>query len=443
MDHYACSECGHSAPRWFGRCPQCSTWSSAFEPGATVDGETVDTIVSLDTGETGVERVATGIGEVDRVLGGGLVGGSVVLLAGEPGIGKSTLVLQLLQGLVAKGSACLLVTGEESVAQVALRARRLGVDAKSVQALPTTSLTSVLSACSSEGPDAIVVDSIQTLEDPALEQTAGSTLQVRNCATHLVRMAKRSGTIVILVGHVTKEGAVAGPKTLEHVVDVVVSLEGERSGSLRLLRASKNRFGSCEETGVFVMEGGGLEPVPDPSALFLADRRTGVPGSAIFPSLEGSRPLLVELQALVAKTNQVQPRRVALSIESRRLSMLLGVLDKRAELPLGSHDVFVSAAGGYAVRETASDLALCLSLFSAHADLALDPTMVAIGEVGLGGEIRRVPGIERRLNEALRLGFRRAIVPTGVDVCVPQLELIEVADLRSATDRVRTVRAPA
>jgi DNA repair protein RadA/Sms len=442
MSRYACSECGHTAARWFGRCPQCSSWGSAIEPGAAEDDAARDTIVSLDAAGTEGERLATGIGEVDRVLGGGLVGGSVVLLAGEPGIGKSTLVLQLLQGLVANGSNCLLVTGEESVSQVALRARRLGVDSKSIRALASTSLTSLLGATEREHLDAVVVDSIQTLEDPSLEQTAGSPLQVRQCATHLVRMAKRSGTIVILVGHVTKEGTVAGPKTLEHVVDVVISLEGERSGALRLLRAAKNRFGSCEETGVFVMEGRGLEAVPDPSALFLADRRSGVPGSAIFPSLEGSRPLLVELQALVAQTNQVQPRRVALSIESRRLAMLLGVLDKRAGLGLGSHDVFVSAAGGYAVRETASDLALCLSLYSAHADLALDPAMVAVGEVGLGGEIRRVPGIERRLSEALRLGFKRAIVPRDLDVRVPELELIEVADLRSATDLVASARAP-
>lgn len=442
MSRYACSECGHTAARWFGRCSQCSSWGSAFEPGAADDEAAADTIVSLDACGTEGERLATGIGEVDRVLGGGLVDGSVVLLAGEPGIGKSTLVLQLLQGLVSSGSNCLLVTGEESVSQVALRARRLGVDAKSIRALASTSLTSLLGAAERERLDAVVVDSIQTLEDPSLEQTAGSPLQVRHCASHLVRMAKRSGTIVILVGHVTKEGTVAGPKTLEHVVDVVISLEGERSGALRLLRAAKNRFGSCEETGVFVMEGRGLQAVPDPSALFLADRRTGVPGSAIFPSLEGSRPLLVELQALVAQTNQVQPRRVALSIESRRLAMLLGVLDKRAGLGLGSHDVFVSAAGGYAVRETASDLALCLSLYSAHADLPLDPAMVAVGEVGLGGEIRRVPGIERRLAEALRLGFERAIVPCGIDVRVPQLELIEVADLRSATDLVASVRAP-
>ena len=375
--------------------------------------------------------MSTGDREVDRVLGGGLVAGEVVLLAGEPGVGKSTLVLQMMGAIAAAGTRVLLATGEESLAQVGLRAERLGINRLSIAALAETSLPAVLRACATEVPGLLVVDSIQTTEDPELEQPPGSVVQVRECAAALARHAKKTNTPVVLVGHVTKEGTVAGPRVLEHLVDAVLSLEGNRSASLRLLRASKNRFGSCEETGVFVMGKSGLEIVPDPSSLLLEDRSAGVAGSVVFPGLEGSRPVLVELQALVASSELPQPRRVALGLDARRLSMLTGVLEKTG-LKLGRRDLFVSAAGGLTVREPAADLALCLAIQSAAHDVAVDDRTVAIAEVGLGGELRRAPGVERRLSEAARLGFRRAIVPSKTVVEGCDIELLHAAGLRDA-----------
>lgn len=406
---FLCAACGHHSPSWFGRCPSCGQWSSAGPPDA---GRQVAEVVTLGTAASEAPRLPTGMEEIDRVLGGGIVAGTVLLLAGEPGIGKSTLVLQLMDRLAAHGSGCLLVTGEESVSQVALRASRLGLSLDGMRVASSTSLESVIAACERTPPEVLVLDSIQTLEDTRLDQSAGSVAQVRECAGSLVRHAKATGIAVVLVGHVTKDGAVAGPKTLEHVVDGVLTLEGERGGALRTLHAVKNRFGSCEETGVFTMTERGLEGVEDPSALLLADRRAGASGSVVFPSLEGSRPVLVELQALACRSSLAQPRRVALGLDLRRLSMLLAVLDQHAGTPVVAQDVFVAAAGGLRVREPAADLALCLALFSAHFGVALSPHVTAIGEVGLAGEIRRAPGLDRRLAEASRLGFSRAIVPS-------------------------------
>lgn len=425
-----CTSCGFSSPKWFGHCPGCGAWSTAAQQGG--DGPTSGVTV-LGSGGAALHRFSTGIDEVDRVLGGGFVAGTCALLAGEPGIGKSTIVLQLLQGMLSSGRKTLLVTGEESLDQVALRGSRLGIDAERFRALSTTSLETVLSASNAEAPQVLVIDSIQTLETSAAEQGAGSVVQVRDCAAHLTRHAKESGTIVVLVGHVTKEGTVAGPKTLEHVVDVVLTLEGERTGTVRLLRAAKNRFGSCEETGVFVMSESGLEPVADPSAMLLADRRPGVPGSVVFPGLEGTRPLMVEIQALVAKSDLAQPRRVPIGLDPRRLSLLLGVLSLHAGVDLHGLDVFAAAAGGLAIKEPASDLAVALALLSAARRRPVPAEMVVMGEVGLGGEVRRVPGIERRLSEAARLGFITALIPNGITKIPKAMSCIVVPDVLAAS----------
>ena len=429
-DHF-CSACGFSSPRWFGRCPDCGRWSSAASmPEAGV--EHLD-ILSPALEGAGPERITTGMAEVDRVLGGGLVEGGAVLLAGEPGIGKSTLVLQLLDGLLTGGRSALLVTGEESVAQVGLRGRRIGVALNHFKVAASVSLEACLAASGRATPDVLVIDSIQTLTSSAQDGAPGSVAQVRDCAAALVRHAKTTGTAVVIVGHVTKDGHVAGPKVLEHVVDAVLTLEGERSGSVRLLRAAKNRFGSCDETGVFVMEERGLQPVGDPSAMLLADRCEGVTGSVVFCALEGTRPLLVEIQALVVPSELPQPRRVAIGVDARRLALLIGVMQQRLDLKCEKKDVFVAAAGGIAVREPAADVALCIALHSALREVPVDPHVVAVGEVGLGGEIRRVPGIDRRLAEAARLGFRRALAPRGTKVPVG-FEVVTVSNLQAAMD---------
>ena len=439
-DQYRCSSCGHDSHKWFGRCPECGAWSTA----AQSSGDQADGLASLtlDAAPADPPRTATGIGELDRVLGGGFVSGSVVLLAGEPGIGKSTLVLQLLDALARADKDVLLVSGEESVAQVSGRAKRLGVDGSRLRVAASTSLGSVLGDIAASSPDLVVIDSVQTIADGNLEQPAGSLVQIRECAAALTEHAKRTGTSFVLVGHVTKEGSVAGPKTLEHVVDVVLSLEGDRTGALRLLRANKNRFGATDETGVFVMSTKGLEPVGDPSALFLADRREGVPGSVVFPSIEGSRPVLVEVQSLVAEGAPQQLRRVAIGLDQRRLSLLTAVVSQRAGLSLAAQDVFVAVAGGLTVREPAADLAVCLALFSAATGSPLGERVVALGEVGLSGEVRRVPSMARRLSEARRLGFTSAFVPYSFDEHIEGLRPIRVPDLAAAFTQARATAVP-
>jgi DNA repair protein RadA/Sms len=396
-------------------------------------------VTSLAGTEGEPERRPTGIGEVDRVLGGGFVAGSVLLLAGEPGIGKSTLVLQMLDGAARNGRRALLATGEESVGQVGLRARRVGASQSAIRVAHATSLEAVMSACEAESPELLVVDSIQTLEDTSIDSAPGSVAQVRECAAALVGHAKSTGAVVVLVGHVTKEGGVAGPKTLEHIVDVVVTLEGERHGGLRLLRAAKNRFGSCAETGVFALGSSGLDPVEDASGMMLADRRPGVGGSVVFPALEGTRPVLVEVQALTTPTTLVPPRRIAIGVDGRRLTLMLGVLSKSLGSGFGAHDVFVAVAGGLVVREPAADLALCLALLSAREEVCVPSGTVALGEVGLGGEVRRVPGVERRLSESARLGFESAVVPAACLPCGDRMRALGVGDVAEAFDALPEV----
>ncbi|MCE2855862.1 MAG: DNA repair protein RadA [Ilumatobacteraceae bacterium] len=439
---HRCSDCGATHPKWSGKCTACGAWNSLIED---VEGPD-DSLVSLAAGMALVPAgepapidsidasigapVATGIAELDRVLGGGLVPGSVTLLGGEPGIGKSTLLLQLLAAAQGK---TLYVTAEESAQQVRLRAERLGALKDSLWLLPEMSLPHIVRAIDDVQPTLVVVDSIQTVADPELGSTPGSVVQVRGCAHRLVQEAKRRNLPMVLVGHVTKEGGLAGPRVLEHVVDTVLSFEGERHHALRLMRAAKHRFGPTNELGLFEMTEAGLVGVPDASSLFLADRRTGVPGSVVVPTLEGQRPLLVELQALTNPlSGGVQPRRSAQGVDHGRLSMLLAVLERRARVSLAQHEVYASVVGGIKLNEPGADLGLCLALVSAITNTPLPADLVVCGEVGLAGEVRQVGHISHRITEAARLGFTRAIVPGNSPDTSSGIKLQKVTTLSEA-----------
>ena len=389
---------------------------------------------------------ATHVGELDRVLQGGLVPGSVTVLGGEPGIGKSTLLLQALAGLAKAGQRCLYVTAEESAQQVRLRAERLGALPPHLWLVSDTALPHVLDHIEAVGPDVVAIDSIQTVFDPDMSSAPGSVAQVRECAHRLVRASKERAMSSVLVGHVTKEGALAGPRVLEHLVDTVLSFEGERHHALRLLRAVKHRFGATDELGLFEMTDAGLEGVPDPSALFLADRRPGTPGSVVAPVLDGHRPLLVEVQALVAPSSLPAPRRSAQGLDNGRLALVVAVLQQHVHMPFAKLDVHAVVAGGVTAVEPGADLALALALASAHQASPCPPDVVACGEVGLGGELRQVHQTARRLAEAARLGFRRAIVPASAPLDLPGIEVLRVRTLDEAvrlvcTDDLRERRA--
>lgn len=374
----------------------------------------------------------TGVAELDRVLQGGLVPGSVTLVGGEPGIGKSTLLLQALVGLARSGQRCLYVTAEESAEQVRIRAERLDALAPDLWLVADTLLPHIQGHLDTVAPSVVVIDSIQTVSEPQLSSAPGSVAQVRECAHRLVREAKDRGAAVLLVGHVTKEGGLAGPRVLEHLVDTVLSFEGERHHALRILRATKHRFGSTEGLGLFAMTDSGLESVVDPSALFLADRRAGVPGSVIAPVLDGHRPLLVEVQALVTPSSLPAPRRSAQGLDAGRLALVLAVLAERASMPFPKHDVHTVVAGGVKAAEPGADLAIALALASSQLKVALAPDIVACGEVGLSGELRQVHQTPRRLAEAARLGFTKAIVPVSAPTSAPGLEVLRAATLREA-----------
>ncbi len=375
--------------------------------------------------------LSTEVAELDRVLGGGLVAGSVTLLGGEPGMGKSTLLMQALGRIAERGVRCLLVCAEESAAQVRMRAERLGALAPELFVVSETSLPAVMAYVAALEPVVVAIDSIQAVHDPDAPGAAGSVTQVRDSAQALVQLAKENDVATVLVGHVTKDGALAGPRVLEHVVDTVLSFEGDRHHALRMLRALKHRFGTTDELGLMEMSATGLLPVNDPSALFLADRRVGATGSVVTAIMEGTRPLCVEVQSLVVPTGAPIPRRVAQAYEGSRLSMLVAVLQQRAGVALGNQDVYASVAGGVRVAEPAADLAVALAVAGARNDTAVDAQTIVIGEVGLGGEVRQVPQAPRRLAEALRLGFRNAIVPMSTPD-VPGMSLYRVADLREA-----------
>jgi DNA repair protein RadA/Sms len=379
----------------------------------------------------GASLLPTDLTELDRVLGGGLVAGSVTLVGGEPGMGKSTLLMQALGRIAARGARCLLVCAEESTAQVRMRADRLGALAPELFVVSETSLPAVMAYVAALEPVVLAIDSIQAVHDPDAPGVPGSVTQVRDAAQELVRLAKENEIATLLVGHVTKDGGLAGPRALEHVVDTVLSFEGDRHHALRMLRALKHRFGATDELGLMEMTANGLLPVSDPSALFLADRRAGATGSVVTAVMEGTRSLCVEVQALVVPTGAPIPRRTAQAFEGNRLAMLVAVLQQRAHIALASHDVYASVAGGVRVAEPAADLAVALAIAGAQNDWAIDADTIVLGEIGLGGEIRQVPQASRRLTEALRLGFRDAIVPLSTPD-VPGVRLRRVADLRAA-----------
>ncbi|RMG12197.1 MAG: DNA repair protein RadA [Deltaproteobacteria bacterium] len=419
---YGCIECGHQAPKWLGRCPECGSWGSLVEetaaPGPPSShgahrlggGGSPVPLPEVDTEAT--PRRPTGLAELDRVLGGGLVPGSVVLIGGDPGIGKSTLLLMACQRLAAQGPV-LYVSGEESLSQIRLRAERLGVDRAQILLLAETDGSRVLAEAERLAPAALVVDSIQTLHLPEIGSAPGSVSQVRELTGRLLGLAKRRGIPTFLVGHVTKEGAIAGPRLLEHMVDTVLYFEGDRSHAYRILRAHKNRFGSVSEIGVFEMRREGLAEVPDPSALFLSERPAAAPGSVVAATVSGSRPVLVEVQALVSQAPAGQARRTALGIDRNRLSLLVAVLEKRLGLTLFDQDAYVNVAGGLTVDEPALDLAVALAVLSSFRGQPVDPQLVVLGEVGLAGEIRAVAQVEQRLAEAAKMGFTTALVPEG------------------------------
>ncbi len=456
---FVCQSCGESFLRWEGQCRACSAWNSLVETQVRTEPRPSRAVASgfatatpsrlIDVGEPERQRLPIGIGELDRVLGGGLVPGSVVLLGGEPGIGKSTLLLQAAAGIagLVGPERVLYATGEESTAQVRLRAERLGLltgHGGAINVLAESSIDRIADIAwdGVRGPALLVIDSVQTATVDALDGPAGSVGQVRGAALRLMELAKPAGIAVVLVGHVTKDGSIAGPKTLEHLVDAVLTLEGERYATIRLLRASKNRFGSTEEVGVFEMGEAGMAEVADPARAFLTEHDGPAPGSVVAPTLEGSRPLLVEVQGLVAPGPGGSPRRTASGVDANRVALLVAVLARRAGVGLSSHDIYVNLAGGLAVDEPGLDLPLALALASSLRDRPIASGTVAIGEVGLLGELRSVVGLERRLREAARLGFGLAIVPRpgrGHEIpTVPGLEVVAVGSLREAIETALT-----
>jgi DNA repair protein RadA/Sms len=414
---FRCAECGGTAPQWSGRCPGCGSWNTLSEEAAIARTcaapiplvQPAIPVLEVDMAEW--EPRATGVAELDRVLSGGLVPGSVTVLGGEPGIGKSTLLTQVGATMARAGARVLYVSAEESNQQVRLRAQRLDALTSRLWLASDTALPHVIAHIDAVDPDIVIVDSIQTVHDPDLGSAPGSVVQVRECAHRLVREAKERGVSIVLVGHVTKDGSLAGPRVLEHVVDTVLAFEGEQHHALRVVRAVKHRFGSTNELGLFEMGEFGLAAVPDASALFLADRRPGVAGSVVVPALDGHRPLLVEVQALTIRTQAPVPRRSAQGLDAGRLAFLLAVLERHVEAPLGRCDVFALAVGGARVVEPGADLAIALAVASSLTNAAVADDVVACAEVGLGGELRQVGQTTRRLAEAARLGFRRVLLP--------------------------------
>ncbi len=443
---YVCSECGGTSAKWQGQCPACGAWNTLAETrveaapanryAGLAPSAAVQTLGSVHARE--LPRASTGIEEFDRVLGGGLVAGGVVLIGGDPGIGKSTLLLQALAAM-ARSRRVLYVSGEESAAQVALRARRLAIEGHDVRLLAEIGLERIAATLAEEKPDVAVIDSIQTLYCNELQSAPGSVAQVRECAAQLTRLAKQSGIAIVLVGHVTKEGAIAGPRVLEHMVDTVLYFEGDTHSSFRLIRAIKNRYGAVNELGVFAMTDRGLRGVSNPSALFLSQHDAAVPGSCVLVTQEGTRPLLVEIQALVDTAHVPNPRRLSVGLDPQRLALLLAVLHRHAGVATFDQDVFVNAVGGVRIQEPAADLAVLAAIVSSTRNRPLPRGLVAFGEVGLAGEIRPAPRGQERLREAAKLGFSTALIPKANAPKQPieGLEIVAVDRLEHALARLR------
>jgi DNA repair protein RadA/Sms len=441
---FVCTQCGATALKWMGMCPSCGEAGTlseqAAERGARASGPAASPVALSRVQARETERLSSGLPELDRVLGGGLVVGQVALIGGDPGIGKSTL---LLQSVAALGAArkVVYVSGEESAEQVALRARRLGLDAAGVGLLAEIQLERILAALEAARPEVAVVDSIQTLWSEALESAPGSVAQVRECAAQLTRFAKRAGTALFIIGHVTKEGAIAGPRVLEHIVDTVLYFEGDPNSAFRLVRAIKNRFGAVNELGVFAMTDKGLRAVSNPSALFLQRHEKDVAGSCVLATLEGTRPLLVEIQALVDAAHAPNPRRLSVGLEQNRLAMLLAVLHRHAGIATMDQDVFVNAVGGVRIGEPAADLAVALAIVSSLTDRPIPGKVLAFGEIGLAGEVRPAPRGQDRLKEAAKLGFEKAIVPKAnvPKSRITDLEVIPVERVDQAVQLLRNL----
>lgn len=444
---FECQKCGYQSPKWLGRCPDCGSWNSLTEesklpshatPGSAENFYTLSSDLKplAEFGSEAPSRVPTGLGELDRLLGGGMVPGSVILLGGDPGIGKSTLVLQLLAQLAQGGQRVAYLSGEESADQIKLRSLRLGVPSQDLYLMTENNLSQALPKVEKLAPHVLVVDSIQTVYQPELSSVPGSVTQVRECAGKLMFMAKSRGMTVVLVGHVTKDGSLAGPKILEHMVDTVLYFEGERGQPYRMLRTFKNRFGSVSELAVFEMGSKGLQEITNPSELFLSNSPELAPGSVVLSSLKGTRPLLAELQALLTDSSLGVPRRVVVGVDPQRVALLTAVLEKVVGLSLGNQDIFLNVVGGLDVDEPGVDLAVLLAMASSFQGKVLPQRCLVLGEVGLNGEVRPVSGTELRIQEAARLGFERVILPKrGAKLKIPKgIHLTPVADVSAALE---------
>jgi len=443
---YCCQTCGYQTPKWMGRCPDCGTWDSIVEERSAVrylrdtqrsPSGPLSAPVAIDSIELEAEnRLLTDIREFDRVLGGGLVPGTLVLIGGDPGIGKSTLMLQALYGLANQGHRVLYVSGEESIQQIRLRSRRLNTTASELMVVSEVEIDAILQMVQDAPPRVLVIDSIQTMYSPELTSAPGSVSQVRESTVRLMLMAKKTGIPTLLVGHVTKDGAIAGPKLLEHMVDTVLYFEGDRNHIFRILRAVKNRFGSTNEIGVFEMKDQGLDEVANPSAVFLSERPANAPGSAVTASMEGTRPILVELQALASSTSFGTPRRTILGLDANRVALLAAVMEKQLGMHLMGYDIFMNVAGGVRVIEPAVDMAIVSAIASSFLDKPVADGTVVLGEVGLAGEVRAIGQVDSRVAEVKKMGFKRCLVPDGNFKRIPDIKGIQVASIKSVSQAV-------